>query len=195
MKPPKRRAPPSDLSGLSAEEIVARRNRLAREYSMQAHERRQAAVQMLEADAAALRVAREVMEMAPPGIAYLTLSGDMRGLVLYANGSAMAMLLRGRGGGGGKKAAKAAAAQCGAEQEGEGQGLLGRPFVDFVHPDDRAAWRDRLAVLVLNKNSELGCTLRFRLVCPDAAPQSQPRWVDAGFRFGAFGVACSLWTV
>jgi hypothetical protein len=191
VKPPKRRAPPSDLSGLSAEEIVARRNRLAREYSMQAHERRQAAVQMLEADAAALRVAREVMEMAPPGIAYLTLSGDMRGLVLYANGSAMPMLLRG----GGKKAAKAAAAQRGAEQDGEGQGLLGRPFVDFVHPDDRAAWRDRLAVLVLNKNPELGRTLRFRLVCPEAAPQSQSQWVDAGFRFGAFGVACSLWTV
>ena len=40
---------------------------------------------MLAADAAAVRVAREVTEMAPPWIAYPTLSGDMRGLVLYAS--------------------------------------------------------------------------------------------------------------
>ena len=72
---------------------MARRNRMAREYSRLVHKRRQAATKMLEADAAALRVAREVTEMAPPGIAYLTLSGDMRGLVLYASQSARALLV------------------------------------------------------------------------------------------------------
>ena len=112
VKPPKRRAPPSDLSGLSAQEIVARRNRLAREYGKKAQERREIAVEMLEADAAALRVAKEAMEKAPPGIAYLTLSGDMRGLVLYANGSTRGLLL-------GLGMAAAAAPR-------EADGLLGR---------------------------------------------------------------------
>jgi PAS domain-containing protein len=65
---------------------VARRNRLAREYSQLAHERRQAAEAMMERDAAAQRFARDIMENAP-GIAYLMLSGDMRALVLYANQS------------------------------------------------------------------------------------------------------------
>ena len=72
---------------------MARRNRLAREYSMQAHQRRKAAVQMLEMDVAPLRVAREVIEMAPANIAHLMLSGDMRGLVLYANANACGLLV------------------------------------------------------------------------------------------------------
>ena len=92
VKPLKRRAPPANLSGLSAEEIVARRNRMAREYARLVQERRVAAQAMLEKDAAALRVAREVMENAPSEIAFLTLSGDISGLVLYINGSGCRLL-------------------------------------------------------------------------------------------------------
>ena len=90
-KPQKRRAPPTDLSGLSAEEIVARRNRLARQYSQLARDRREAVLAMLERDAAALRFVRDILENAP-GIAYLTLSGDMRGLVLFASRGTQKML-------------------------------------------------------------------------------------------------------
>lgn len=70
---------------------MARRNRLAREYSQLAHERREGALAMLERDVAALRFARDVVENAP-GIAYLMLSGDMRGLILYANAATEGVL-------------------------------------------------------------------------------------------------------
>ncbi len=45
----------------------------------------------LERDAAALRFVRDIVENAP-GIAYLTLSCDMRGLVLYANWATLKVL-------------------------------------------------------------------------------------------------------
>lgn len=89
-KPKKRRAPPTDLSGMTAEEIVARRNRLAREYSLGSRQRRFLAKAMLERDTAALCFARDLIEYSP-GIAYLILSADMRGLILYANGGAERM--------------------------------------------------------------------------------------------------------
>lgn len=50
-------------------------------------------MQVLEQDGAALRMVREVVEKAPPGIAYIMLSGDMQGLVLYANDGARALLV------------------------------------------------------------------------------------------------------
>lgn len=71
----------SDLS--SVEHIVARRKDLARQFSRLVVGRHGA----VDRDAAALRVARDVMEAAP-SIAYLTLSGNVRGLVLYANSAA-----------------------------------------------------------------------------------------------------------
>lgn len=70
---------------------MARRNRLAREYGQLAQDRRDAAERMLKNDAAALRYVREVIEAAPD-IVYLTLSADMRGLVLYANQGAQRVL-------------------------------------------------------------------------------------------------------
>ena len=151
---------------------------------------------MLEADAAALRVAREVTEMAPPGIAYLTLRHARAGAVCQPE--------------------RAGAAG------GVGEGLLGRyavrvwvgmgvelgmvcpqafthpaitnqptirPFNDLVHFDDLDLWHERLAVLVLSKNPHFSSGLRFRI----CACENNHRLVDARFRFGAFGVACSLW--
>jgi len=84
-KPRKRRAPPTDLSGLTAEEIVAR------EYSQLTRDRREAVLAMLVRGAAALRFAQAILENVP-GIAYLTLSGDMRGLILYASQGTQKML-------------------------------------------------------------------------------------------------------
>jgi hypothetical protein len=57
--------PPTDLSDLTAEEIVARRNRLAREYSKLAHDRWDAVESMLTKDVAALRFTRDIVEHAP----------------------------------------------------------------------------------------------------------------------------------
>lgn len=72
---------------------MLRRNRLAREYSVLAQERRDAAERVMERDAAALRMAREIVENAPPGLVYLTLTADMRGLMLHANGSVQGMFV------------------------------------------------------------------------------------------------------
>ena len=71
MRPTKRRAPPTYLSGLSPEAIVERRNRMAREYSRRAHGRREAAMAMLEQDVAALRVAREAVEGAARAASFI----------------------------------------------------------------------------------------------------------------------------
>ena len=71
---------------MTAEEIVARRNRLAREYSRLSRTRRDVVEVMLKEDTAALRFARQVMEGAS-GIVFLTLSVELRSLVLYANQS------------------------------------------------------------------------------------------------------------
>lgn len=70
---------------------MARRNRLAREYSKLSRNRRDAVETMLEEDVAALRFTRLVMEGAP-GIVYMTLSADMPSLVLYANQGAQEVL-------------------------------------------------------------------------------------------------------
>lgn len=87
-----RRAPPADLSNLTAEEKLQRRNRMARYYSKLARERREALTAALEKEVVAQRVMRDVVEKAP-GIALLTLSGDMGATVLYANQSAASVLM------------------------------------------------------------------------------------------------------
>jgi PAS domain-containing protein len=87
-----RRAPPADLSNLTAEEKLQRRNRMARYYSKLALERREALTAALEKEVVAQRIARDIVENAP-GIALLTLSGDMGTTVLYANQAAASVLM------------------------------------------------------------------------------------------------------
>ena len=64
-----------------------------------------------------------------------------------------------------------------------------------MHPEDRAKFHERLAVLVLSKNPHFCSNLRFRVVCPEGAVgggAGEPLWVDARFRFGALGLMCSM---
>lgn len=66
-----------------------------------------------------------------------------------------------------------------------------RSLLDIVHPSDQARLNDALAVIVLSKTSEYCRSLRCRL----RTAGGSYRQVHASFRFGAFGIGCSVWSV
>lgn len=82
--PKKKRASPTDLSGLTDQEKVARRKRHAREYSRQARLRNSHLMTKLADEVDDLSVVRSVFEEAPN--VYMVLAGDIRSTtILYAN--------------------------------------------------------------------------------------------------------------
>jgi PAS domain-containing protein len=85
--PKKKRASPTDLSGLTDEEKVERRKRQAREYSRQARVRNSEMKAQLLEEVDALYLMRTIFEDAPH--VYMVLSGDVRRTtILYANQAA-----------------------------------------------------------------------------------------------------------
>lgn len=211
-----RRAPPTDLSNLTAEQKLQRRNRMARYYSKLAHERREALTASLEKEVIAQRVAREIIEHAP-GIAYLTLSGDMTATILHVNEAAAYVLeleplaLLGRcvfvfNGLHFRLDGELARCDVFAHHQTRFRGMSkltsGRPpthihtrthksstLWDITHPSDRDTLYTSLAHLVLVKTGDCHKSVACRIHNGDGNDWLN---VHATFRFGALGIGCSM---